>query len=291
MRTHHHGLKRARRRITAILVLEFLTVLSIAAVCAIPARADMMLIAYMNEGAAVHNGTHICMPEAYVRINITRTGSDMATSMNAQFHLSTNTTRNATLGFVPPWISGGYSFDLTIAVNESEMEYAMLGWEDLGVERGFATELIDALGPWVEDADYAVFNMELLANSTTIISAISNTSQELSVNGVAYHYTIASARTFEGNTHEIVHMQLIEETSFLSVQFSPDSHLTLLEEGIQTDAIWDFNVSEFGFDTVCMSAMVSYYHGSGPPDYLPLVIISAGLITIVVIAAILYRRR
>lgn len=268
MIARHHRLKKARCRIAAMVIFEFLAVISIAAVCTIPAGADMFLMAYLGEGAAVHNGTHICMPEAHVRVNITRTAYVMLTSMRAEFHLSTNTTQNVTLGFIPPvigsWGEDSYSH-LAIALNGSEIEYTVLTWEDLGVEQGFATALIDALGTWVESAEYDVFNMEMQANSTAIILVTSSTAQTLDVDGVEYEYVIASARTFEGDTHEIVHIQLVEETPFLSVQFSPVSYLTLTEEGKHTDAIWDFNVSAFENVSVRMNAMVRELTGTIDP--------------------------
>jgi hypothetical protein len=294
MRTPHHGWRKARCRIAAIVVLEFLTVLSLAAVCAIPARADIALMSYLDEGVAVHNGTHICMPEAHVRVNITWDGG-LHTSMRAEFHLFTNTTQNTTVGFVPPELIGwgeGHTFHLAIDVNGSEMDYAMLNWSDLGVDNGFTTELVNALGTWLEEAQYAVFNIELQANSTSIISVTSSTSQVWSyVNWVGYNYIVASARTFEGDTHEVVHMELIEESPFLNVSFWPNSCLTLTKEGIQTDAIWDFNVSEFQDDTVSMHATVQEYHGSGKPINLDWLFLSIEIIVIIAIVVILYRKR
>jgi len=162
----------------------------------------------------------------------------------------------------------------------------------IGVDNGFTTELVDALGTWLEEAQYAVFNIELQANSTSIVSVTSSTSQGWSyVNWVGYNYVVASARTFEGDTHEVVHMQLIEESPFLNVSFWPNSCLTLTKEGTQTDAIWDFNVSEFQDDTVSMRATVQEYHGSGQPINLDWLFLSIEIIAITAIVVILYRKR
>jgi hypothetical protein len=185
------------------------------------------------------------MPEAFVRVNIKAKGT-IYTDLLAEFHLNTNLTQNVTLGFVVPEFSHysiGEVSNLTIYANNTEINHATQSWDDLGVEQGFSQELIDALGTWLVHAECAVFNLEMQANITANLTVTSNqVCTPMYAHQLVYSYIIASARTFEGDTHETVHMNLVENVPFLNVAFLPDSYLNLTKDGIQSDAIWDFNV-------------------------------------------------
>jgi hypothetical protein len=275
----------------ACLVLLILTGITVSSAIDIPqVSADMIVISYMTEGAAVHNGTHMCMPEASVRVNIKANGS-IYTDLQADFSLLTNTTQNVTLGFVVPEVSaysGGVSSNLTISANNKEINYSILEWNDLGVAQGFSTELIDELGTWLTRVKYAVFNLEMQANLTANLTVFSSQAYScLYVNQFVYSYIIASARTFEGNTHEIVHMKLVETVPFLNVSFLPDSYLTLIKNGIQSDAVWDFNVSEFGDNSVQMFGVIKEYQGVPRPVNYVEIYFAAAVIVVIAVPLIL----
>jgi hypothetical protein len=275
----------------ACLVLLILTGMTVSSAIDIPqVSADMIVISYMTEGAAVHNGTHVCMPEASVRVNIKANGS-IYTDLQADFSLLTNTTQNVTLGFVVPEVSaysGGMSSNLTISMNNGEINYSILEWNDLGVAQGFSTELIDELGTWLTQVKYAVFSLEMQANLTAnLIVASSQVYSSSYINEFVYSYVIASARTFEGNTHEIVHMNLVETVPFLNVSFLPDSYLTLTKNGMQSDAIWDLNVSEFGDNSVQMFAVIREYQGGPRPVNHIEILFAAAVIVVIAVPLIL----
>jgi hypothetical protein len=251
----------------------------------------------MSEGAAIHNGTHISMPEAQVRVNLTRTGNTILTDMRAEFSVTTNITQNTTLGFVIPKLfsySSNYASNLSILLNNTRMDYQIIQWGYERINETYPQDLLDELGYWLLNANYAIFDIELQANVTKDITVISTTSQDLNVNSIEYTYIIASARTFEGDTHETVQIQLIENTPFLGFQFSPDINLNITTDGICTNAIWDFNVSEFGDVSVRLHAEVNEYQPHYPPIDLFWILFDVGVIAIIlvpVVAKIVYQRK
>jgi len=225
-----------------------------------------------EEGTAFHNGTHISMPYADVSINITRRENEVYVSLDSEFRIKTNITQNATLAFMytssdvddiiltsPPATGWFYPYNesnsLHIYCNGSLIEYATLDYDEFD-ELGFTLEdLIDypSIYPYV---NFALIDVELIANTTLILKTQSGAVFQYRMERFDYFYIVGSARTFEGHTLERVHMHVVEEITFLSHSFYPDESLNITENGIETDAIWNLNLSEFSQDVVHFTAKV-----------------------------------
>ena len=231
---------------------------------------------YLNEGSAFHDGTHIRMPYADVQINITRVLSIIKVTLDSEFHIVTNTTQNATLAFVYPKPGGSalvfdalddnsgskytisleQSHSMQIYANDSLVDYTTYDYQNI-TETGLPDNYYDEYSYIDQSIEFAVFDIELTANTTMILSTKSEVIVGAGVEHYNYQYIVGSARTFEGHTMERVHIRVRETVPFLSKGFHPTESLSLTESGTITDAIWEFNVTEFSFDIISFSAEVT----------------------------------
>jgi hypothetical protein len=252
----------------------------------------------MFEGSTYHNGTHISMPYADVRINITGTATAIIVSLDSEFHIVTNTTQNTTLAFVyptawsddallsnppPTWGDGttNKSYFMHIYGNGTLIDYTVIHYNDT-VEGGFIEHFISDI-PILQDVDFAIFDRELIANTTLILSTVSGSIFSPSMDRFDYSYIVGSARTFESHTMERVQMHTVEEVPFLSKSFSPNEPLTVVDNGIETDAIWDLNITEFQLDQVSFGANIYAYVA-----WLPTILWSS--VIVIIVFLLIYRR-
>jgi hypothetical protein len=203
------------------------------------------------------------MPYADVRINITRAEGRVYLFMDSEFHITTNTTQNATLAFVYPTYSDDISNTSTsvtstdtelmqIYLNSSLINYTIIHFDDF-VDSDFVDDIYSYTSISV---DFAIFDVEMIANTTMVFSTESHAINDDSMDRFDYSYVVGSARTFEGHTIERVSIYVTEEVPFASKSFYPNESLTINENDIVTEAIWDINSSEFSQNYVSFSAMV-----------------------------------
>ena len=259
-----------KRQYITLKIISILISFSLLSVSIPLCDANYAIWGHLFEGSTYHNGTHISMPYADVHINITRGSTAVTVSLDSTFHIVTNTTQNATLAFVyptawgddalltdpsPTWGDGitNESFFMHIYGNGTLINYTVVHYNS-SIEGGFTEDFLSVFSfPYF---DFAVFDLELTANTTMILSTVSGSIFSTSMNRFDYNYIVGSARTFEGHTIERVQMHVIEEVPFLSKSFSPNESLTVEENGIVTDAIWNLNVTEFSSDRVAFGANV-----------------------------------
>jgi len=273
-----------------------------------PCTADMAYIVYvMPDGGGLHNGSQICMPYADVRINITNTLESVIVNQSAAFEIFTNRTQNVTLAFVyPDSLPPG---DMQISVNETEIEYTLLTWDEL-LESTFSNDSDLVTYYWEYTtilASFACFEITLDANSTIFIHVLSNYIFTLDHIATAegrdhweYQYIFGSARTFDCDTLQRIHIHVVEIEPFSSKSFEPEEYLSLTEDGNKTDAIWEFNVSsiegnyiQFSFDTPFTSTTTTTNTNSigDAIDNTIVVIWIVTIIVIITLSAILIRRK
>ena len=242
----------------------------------------------LTEGSSFNNGTHISMPFADVEVNITRTAAAVYTSLTSEFYIMTNITQNATLAFVYPSpnqykllynsSSGGPNPDMRIFANGTQYNYTVFDY-DYFVEQGFmdgSDANYSFIQPWTR---FAVFDIKLTANTTMILSTISSINYIANMDEFDYDYIIGSARTFEGHTNERVHFHVVEQVPFSSTNFSPNGSLIVTHNGINTDAVWQFQMPEFPFDILSFDA---YYQSTNAIILQELVIV---IITFIIVVA------
>ncbi len=266
-----------------------------------PCTADMAYFVYvMPDGGGLHNGSQISMPHADVGINITNTLDCVIVNQSAAFEIFTNRTQNVTLAFVyPDSLPPG---DMQISVNETEVEYTLLTWDDL-LESTFSNDSDLVTYYWEYTtilASFACFEISLDANSTSFIHVLSNYIFTLDHIATAegrdhweYQYIFGSARTFDGVTLQRIHIHVVEVEPFSSKSFEPEEYLTLTVDGIRTDAIWEFNVSsmegnyiEFSFDTPFTSTTTPYDFSNS----FDVVLIAVSLVFIMIVAILIRRK-
>ncbi len=216
--------------------------------CPNTVHANPLLISEMSDSALFNNGTFVCMPQADVEINITRKSSDILVNLTGLYQIYTNQTQNTTIAFVYPDLlltSSDSVSEMVLTVNDTLTEYSTLSADEFDA-LGFSDDMsiYTALV-----ANYACFNMSLIANTTSILKVVSNSRIPLTgANYWNYYYIFGSARSFSGDTSERIHIHLIEEVRFLDTRFSPDDYLSITESGLITDAVWEFNVSDMSSD-------------------------------------------
>ncbi|TFG26554.1 hypothetical protein EU528_14180 [Candidatus Thorarchaeota archaeon] len=260
------------RSYITIAIIVFLTSVSFLSIAIPSCDANYVNWGMLEEGSSFHNGTHIRMPYADVRSNITRGASAVYISLDSEFHIMTNITQNATLAFVQPAIvredllydipptNGNEEFAnessfMRIYANGSIVNFTTSHYDNL-TEAGFIEEFPFGYGNFMTNSEFALFNLELTANTTLVLSTVSGAIFHVNMERFDYSYIVGSARTFEGHTMERVHMRVVEEVPLLSKNFSPNESLTVISENTITDATWDLNVTEFSQDMVHFSAMV-----------------------------------
>lgn len=204
------------------------------------------------------------MPLADVQINITRMRRTINVTMDSEFHITTNTTQNVTLAFVYPSVpySTYLLYDdtneskyMNIYVNNTQRNYGRQDYSFL--ERiGFTFDFLEEYPFITRDVVFAFIRVELVANTTLILSTESGVVFESDMNQFEYSYIVGSARSFEGHTLEQVHFRVVEEVPFLSKEFAPNDSLSITEDGGVTDAAWAFNITEFPSDVVSFQAGV-----------------------------------
>ncbi len=267
-----------------------------------PCVADMAyIVTVMPDGGGLHNGSQISMPYADVRINITNTLDCVIVNQSAAFEIFTNQTQNATLAFVYPYFLNPVG-DMRIYANETEIEYTLLTWDEL-LESTFSNDSDIATNYWhytTIHANLSCFEVSLTANTTTFFHVLSN--YIFTIDHIAtlegrdhweYQYIFGSARTFDGDTLQRIHIHLVEVEPFSSKSFEPEEYLTLTESRNISDAIWEFNVSsmegnynQFSFDTPFTSTTTIYDFSNS----FGVVLIAVSL-AFIMIAAILIRRK
>ncbi len=290
------GRSMSRKEIALFLAFSLLS-LTIASIKIPRCDANMGNVAMMLEGSTFHNGTDISMPYADVSINITRIADYATVNMTAVFTIYTNVTQNATLAFVYPSFSkigivfmstdesgNPISFQtngtMQIAANGTIMNYTIVFWDDF-IESGFTDDFLYH-APFVHPfADFAVFDLELMANTTLIFTVVSDSVHILTNTDLfQYYYIVGSARTFIGDTHEKIHLRIIEHAAFLETEFHPDETLTVSQDGILTEAIWEFNISQFTEDVIVFNGRIRYSQG-GFVDTGCILVVGAAVIIVI----------
>ena len=251
------------------------------------------------EGPAFNNGTHISMPYADVEINITRRDTEVYFSLESEFHIVTNTTQNATLAFAytpvngtsrseieydsPPTIDSYYPYNesnfIRIYANETNIEYTTINFHDFN-DLNFTEQSLYLYNFLQLPVSFALINLELIANTTMVLSTVSGEIFHYKMDFLSYDYIVGSALTFEGHTMERIHMRVIEELPFLSHNFYPNESLTISTHDVVTDAIWDLNISEFS------SGFVRFNAKAWDPNYEWTNILSTGAFAIFIVLLI-----
>ncbi len=230
--------------------------------------ADLSTTEYFEHGASFHNGTDVKMPEAYAEITVTHNENNESIYIKGQYQIFSEETQNATLAFVYPetWLQWGGKEDtfpnMTIFVNSTKINYTTYSWDNLGWNASEYEDIVDD-GDWLTESAYAVFNVELLANSSIIIEVEAEAVFICRANYLSIQYIVGSARTFDSNTHQIVNVTIIENAPLAiaddTIYFIPGRYARVYPHGDITNIIWDFSISDFTYNSISVHMYINKF--------------------------------
>jgi hypothetical protein len=176
------------------------------------------------------------------------------------------------------------------------VRYHEYAWEELNFI--CPAEIANATGTWFEHAVFAVFDVILDGQNSMEIGVSRQLKYGYLGNEFQFEYIVASARSFNGSTHQIVKIAVDDEPDFLSITFSPEAYLAEWTSGGTRSARWDFTVQKTTIDSVSVSSGVSEYHGSqfdwnhdGIPDTYEILFLLYSSPIIVTLAILLFVTR
>jgi hypothetical protein len=245
-----------KRHCITVIVLWALLFQLLIAVTIPNVRADPIVIEVsrsdqVNIGSGLCLGSNISMPEAYVDIDIVMDivvehGFRYIINVSCQFLLQTVSGQNFTTAFVYPSEWGLFSQpeaefkSFGISVNGSEIDFSVIEW----VELMDTYDVNVSKWGWLDSNQFALFSLEMPPNSTYIVSVEADIALHSSAHNFAFAYCIGSARSWDGNTHQVIQMDFKNHTNLLEHGFLPENYEDLTVEN-ETEAIrWDFLISE-----------------------------------------------
>jgi hypothetical protein len=274
----------------------FLIIVLLAAVfagAALPfADADMMPptdCTSVNSGVPYCITNNVTMPSAEVNISIIVSESwRYDINVSCSFMISSAVAQNLTTAFVYPtaWFWGiteeEDEIDLNmfeISVNKSTTDYAVLSYEQF-VYR-FSLDAIE--WGFIHHCAFALFNFTAENNTNYCIDVETSFTIISTAFDFRLEYIVGTARSWDGNTHETVRMNIRNEAEILGYGFFPEINLVSEGDNESGQAIWDFDISEFEYNRIYFTA-----HQKKHPDHhrvvpLPLFTFLSALAAIVVL--------
>ena len=230
----------------------------------IPVTADVSTTYDIENGTTLHNGTDLHMPQANISIMFNHRTSGDSMSISCEFEIISNTSQITSLAFVNPhsWlyhVGSNASFAYFIYQDGNPLNFTFYSWEELGWNSSaYKNAIINDY--WLDHAMFSVFEVELTCNISTLISVDVLIWDFPWSNYIDFHYIVGTARTFDSDTHQRIHVKVIENEPLNSLYFYPNASLSVEKNGANTDAYWDFYIRDFEYDEVRFSAYVELYH-------------------------------
>ena len=279
-----------KRRYIAAIVLWVLFFQFQIAVEGLHVRADPIVIEvplsdHMDIGSGLCLGSNVSMPEAFVNISIIVEDAFCYTiNMSCQFLLQTITGQNFTTAFVYPSEWGLFSEpevgfkSFGIRINGSEIDFSVMEWADILETYDF--DASDWL--WLASNQFAVFSLEMPPNSTRVVNVEADITLHSYAHDFTFAYCIGSARSWDGNTHQVIQMDFKNNANLLEHGFQPENYEDLMVDNETETIRWEFLISELDDNYVTFWAS-QYENTSYEPDSYsnPLHIVLAAFFTIV----------
>ena len=256
------------------------------------ADADMMPptdYTSINSGGPYCTANNVTMPSAEVNISILVSESwRYDVNVSCSFMISNAVAQNLTTAFVYPT---AWSMEFTgeedeidldrfeISVNQSATDYAVLSYEQF-VDR-FSLDASE--WTFLYHCAFALVNLTARNNTNYCIDVETSFTIISTAFDFTLEYIVGTARSWDGNTHEIVRMNIRNEAEILGYRFFPDINLASEGDNESGQAIWEFDINEFEYNRVSL-----FVNQKKHPDYhrvvpLPPFIFLSGLAVIVVL--------
>ena len=240
-----------KRHYIAAIVLWVLFFQFVIAVGGLHVRADLVIevpvFDQMNTGSGLCIGSNVSMPKAYVDIDIVvEEGFCYIINVSCQFLLQTIPGQNFTTAFVYPseWSNGPppetefKSFE--ISINGSKIDFSIIEWADLLETYDFnASEWL-----WLGSNRFALFSLEMPPNSTLVVGVEADITFHSNANRFTFAYCIGSARSWDGNTHQVIQMDFRDNANLVKHGFQPENYENIEVENETETIRWDFLITE-----------------------------------------------
>ncbi|MFX0094519.1 MAG: hypothetical protein ACFFBD_22480 [Candidatus Hodarchaeota archaeon] len=245
-----------------------------------------------GEMGGIYLSYNVSMPLAEVYINITSErlapqAVAYSIDLSCNFTVESNITGVVPVAFVYPqrWSWGiahddnQTEIDFNIHANETSLEYEIMNYSRIATTlngnfsefRSFYGQYGDFSNPIALEARrFAVFNVSLVENSTTIIRLVSDIELVSDKLDFRFSYIVDTVRTWEYNTWETIQMEFHDGTSLISYDFKPDPNKrTAVTNG--EIVTWEFESSSLNYSHVSFIAQnYPYLRTSFDPPLLAL---------------------
>ncbi|MGQ4911092.1 MAG: hypothetical protein ACP6KW_02895 [Candidatus Thorarchaeota archaeon] len=230
--------------------------------------ADIATYLRLVEGGVLSNGTYLYMPSADVDFLIENNEDNISVNSWCDFTVISNITQNATLAFIGPTAQGhgvtSLWSNMSISIDGLEVNFTRYEWYEVEWCDEFLTNMS------MQDAgDLAVFSVDLQADVPTVIHVRTQAAEHVYSTYFDIRYTFGTARSFNGDTHQKITAQIIENIPFVSSDFEPEEGLDIVTTSNSTTLDWDFNVSQMTVDEIWMHFGLVEYAPPPPPNPSP----------------------
>lgn len=280
-----------------VVLVMILLVICIVTAEPVHVDADVVYINLTSYGAPFHNGTDIRMPEADMQATL-NLATDTS-NFSCTYEIFTNTTQNMTLAIPYPTTYAG-SYDVSVAANSTPIYYTHISWDQLGWNSSTYDEF-NFNTDWIYNTTYAVFDLSLMHNTTSVIEVnILGVDTFSGVDVFYLQYFVGSTRTFYVDTHHRVHIEIIDEVDKITAKsFYPEDFHSIDTHNETTDVIWDFDVSEIGVDSILANLYIQTYTSTTTTtttttallDLGVIIVGVVGIVSVVTLALVYFRRR
>lgn len=193
---------------------------------------------YVDTGQLLTRDGNASMPEAYVTIDMLyHPIGSYDVNISCAFYVQSNYTRNSSIGFVYPdgWETSGADCNFSISIDSQIVPYYITGYSSLNLGEEWR---------WLHDHRFVVFNISYQAGELHVLK-VNKTMLMWGGDVFYFNYIVGTARSWIGNTHEIVKMHLYNYSSLLSYSFSSETWLNVTKHDNFVNATWDFTINEF----------------------------------------------
>ena len=235
-------------QIAVVTIFAILLTSSLTGFNAHEATANPIAIGYEHTYGYLILDNNMSMPEALVNITIEPSQGEGTTvsyniTIKAVYTFLSPNDQLATIGLACPNTWFNSSYEAQIFQNESVLPNILLHYNELVSEN-------DTYPSNWEYLDFITFNCTLEAGKTTDILVLLDLGSRAFENAFWFDYFVATARSWNGTTHEMIIMNMKNPTILEGCSFTPNASLTVSDNPPWRTATWDLNMDVFEDDFV-----------------------------------------
>ncbi|MFX0107853.1 MAG: hypothetical protein ACFE7R_06200, partial [Candidatus Hodarchaeota archaeon] len=259
-----------------------------------PVSANPLPISWDYRGTGIGWNSTISMPKADVNISIVSSQLEEEefshhVELSSRFEIYNMHSLETPIAFVfpPHWTSNELELgaaNLSIRVDDEDVEFTLSDYDGLDIDIN--------IGPgysWIWDEYFAVFNVSLVANVSSVLSVNLETTLVSIANEFHFQYVVGSARTWNGTGHEKIIIEVDDRIPFLHYDFMPNENLTLDLEQNYYKGTWEFYDYSFTFNHVGFYA--TQFMSTGSDDDLTPLLYATVFVGIIVFVVVVIRKK